>query len=82
MLEAAVETTSVENQIHHRFVIKVPALGNYRYVLFKVHHPVELYPIVENRLPDEGALRRWLRGVFASDVTKRIVANLYAQASG
>ena len=102
MLEAAVETSSVGNEIYHRFVIKVPALGNYRYVLFKVHHPMELYPVVvdkdatrsrlmpfappipieDMRLKDEEALRLWLRGVFASNATKRIIANLYAQASG
>ncbi len=99
ILEAVVETSSVGNEIFHRFVIKVPALGNYRYALFSVHHPVELYPVLVSedatrssgsgiipiegmRLPDEEALRTWLRGVFASEATKRIIASLYAQASG
>jgi hypothetical protein len=31
---------------------------------------------------DEEARRAWLRRVFASEATKRIIANLYAQASG
>jgi hypothetical protein len=58
---------------------------------------VDLYPVLANedetgssgiipiegmRLLDEGVLRTWLRRVFASDATKRIIANLYAQASG
>jgi hypothetical protein len=96
VLEAVVETSSVGDQIRHQFVIKVPALGYYRYVLFVVRHPIDLYPVVIDedaarlpgiipiegmRLQDEDALRAWLRRVFASDATKRIIANLYAQAS-
>ncbi len=103
ILEAAVETWSVGDEFYHRFVIKVPALGDYRYELFQVHHSVPLYPVVvdddpgvrlarnlsalddavgrDRLLRDEDALRSWLRGVFASEATKRIIANLYAQAS-
>lgn len=78
-------------------MIKVPALGNYRYALFSVHHPMDLYPVLVNedatrsspgvvpiegmRLQDEEALRTWLRRAFNSDATKRIIANPYAQAS-
>ncbi|MGA2741241.1 MAG: hypothetical protein ABSG65_27855, partial [Bryobacteraceae bacterium] len=51
ILEAAVETFSANNDIYHRFVIKVPALGNYRYTLFQVHHPVTLYPVVVDQEP-------------------------------
>ncbi|MGC9946686.1 MAG: hypothetical protein ABSF64_10000 [Bryobacteraceae bacterium] len=87
ILEAVVETSSIGPNIRHSFVIKVPALGNYRYALFSVHHPVELYPVViegatPSRLEDEDALREWLRRMFASDATKRIIASLYSQASG
>lgn len=106
ILEAVVETSSVGNEIHHRFVIKVPALGNYRYALFSVHHPVTLYPVFVDEepatprspfMPDfslgerlreatglqgEEEFRSWLRRTFASEATKRIIANLYAQASG
>jgi len=113
ILEGAVETSSVGDQIRHRFVIRVPALGNYRYPLFSVHHAVDLYPVFIDEepatprpalMPDlssvpgftslgdrldrasglksEPALRDWLRQTLASDETKRIIANLYAQASG
>jgi hypothetical protein len=102
ILEAAVETSSVGDEFYHRFVIKAPALGNYRYELFQVHHPATLYPVVINKdatrrpggsslavvpiegsdeLRDEQTLRSWLRSVFASEASKRIIANLYAQAS-
>jgi hypothetical protein len=105
VLEGAIETSSANGDVNHRFVIKVPALGNYRYPLFQVHHPVTLYPVIVDQeptmpinvaqliidptflrakagLPNEEALRDWLRGTFASEATKRIIANLYAQASG
>jgi hypothetical protein len=101
VLEATVETSSVGDQIRHRFVIKVPALGNCRYALFSVHHSIDLYPVFiddgpamprsallsdqldqASGLKTEKALRGWLRRVFASEATKRIIASLYAQASG
>jgi hypothetical protein len=37
---------------------------------------------VKAGLPNEEELRAWLRRTFASEATKRIIANLYAQASG
>jgi hypothetical protein len=51
VLEGVVETSSVGSDIYHRFVIKVPALGNYRYALFSVHHPVTLYPVFIDEEP-------------------------------
>jgi hypothetical protein len=101
IVEAAVETSSVGDQIRHRFVIRVPALGNYRYSLFSVHPPADLCPVFIDEEPamprsaflsdqlakasglnNEHALRVWLRQTLASDATKRIIANLYAEASG
>jgi hypothetical protein len=51
LLEGTIETSSANNDIYHRFVIKVPALGNYRYMLFKVHHPATLYPVFVDQEP-------------------------------
>jgi hypothetical protein len=57
MLGAEVETVAREHILYHVFVIVVPALENYRYSLFKIHHRIiELYPVfVDNGpiLPDE-----------------------------
>jgi hypothetical protein len=101
VLEGAIDTSSANDEVYHQFVIKVPALGNYRYTLFQVHHPVTLYPVIVDQeptkvtsiselmkvrvnadLPNEDALRAWLRRTFASEATKRIIASLYAQATG
>ena len=105
VLEGAIETSSANDDVYHRFMIKVPPPGNYRYTLFQVHHPVTLYPVIVDQeptmpltigdlminpdvmrvkagLPNEKDLRAWLRRTFASEATKRIIANLYAQASG
>ena len=51
VLEGIVETSSVGSDIYHRFVIKVPTLGNYRYALFSVHHPATLYPVFIDEEP-------------------------------
>jgi hypothetical protein len=102
VLEAAVKTWTSAGNVYHEFVIVVPALDGYRYVLFRIHHPITLYPVFVDEqpnlstgawdltsalnkaagIPDEEALRDWLRTTLASDATKHIIANLYAQASG
>ena len=51
VLEGAVETWSAGPDIYHRFDIVVPALGRYRYELFKVHHSPTLYPVVVDEVP-------------------------------
>lgn len=38
------ETTEEEGIFYYVFFITAPALGNYRYRLFDVHHGIELYP--------------------------------------
>ena len=72
-----------------KFVILAPALGNYRYLLLWLAHPMTLYPVVlggsafegnECRADDEAALIRALRTAFASDHTRTVVAGLLAQS--
>jgi hypothetical protein len=66
------------------FSLVAPALGNYEYKLFSLWHAAELYPIrvasSDINLEDESRLRDFLRDVFASQTTVRVVQALVAQA--
>jgi hypothetical protein len=75
----------------HVFSIVAPSLGGYRYELLAVAHKVEPYPLVahfygrpsvkpESReLASETEFVEYLRKVFASDETRRIIGALLAQ---
>lgn len=84
LVEADVKTEVDEEEFVHAFELIVPSLGYYRYRLFIVKHSVTLYPVVPDgtaiRLRDEEAFTNWLRSELSSNNTKRIIANLLAQA--
>jgi hypothetical protein len=75
----------------HVFSIVAPSLGGYRYELLAVGHRVEPYPLVAHfyghpsakpeskELASEAAFIDYLREVFASDETRRIIGALLAQ---
>ena len=72
-------------RFEHIFKILVPTLDFYQYPLFSVSHGVnEFYPLevtaygVPARLMSEDDFVRWLRTVFASSETKRIIGTLLA----
>lgn len=66
------------------FLIVAPALGSYEYKLFSLWHGADLYPIhvasTGAELEDESSLRDFLRNVFASPTTVKVVQALVAQA--
>ncbi len=73
----------------HRFVIRVPALGDYRYELLWVAHDVGLYPCVLSgpafegssvRADDEAQFTELLQVGLSSAQTKRVIAALLAQS--
>jgi hypothetical protein len=45
LLEGEVNTWTQGSDVYHDLNVVVPALGNYKYRLLRVHHPVTLYPI-------------------------------------
>jgi hypothetical protein len=70
------------------FQLVSPALGNYRYELFRAYHSITLYPVTvsaEGKLsttaPSEEAFKGVLRNILSSDETRRIVHSLLAQAA-
>jgi hypothetical protein len=52
LLQAEVETFAKGAFVHHRLVIVVPALENYRYSLLSIHHPATLYPVYVDEEPE------------------------------
>jgi hypothetical protein len=85
LVEAKVQTQPLQGgDFLHYFNLVVPALDNYTYRLFAVQHPMGLYPIVGmgRSLANEEEFKTWLRETLSSPETKRIIANLIAQASG
>ncbi len=95
-VERQVRERQQEPVFYHSFYIKAPALGNYRYKLFYVHHHTVLYPatIVADEKQDsagskglfqcknEEEFKAALTSIFASDETKRIVSALLTQSTG
>lgn len=93
LLGGEVETWTYKDLIYHRFYIVVPALDNYRYSLFRIHHPPTLFPVsideepradITQMLPidlrDEEQLQSWLKACLNSRETRRILESLMAQA--
>jgi hypothetical protein len=85
VIEATVDTTVFLGEFRHSFTLVVPALDDYRYALFSVRHGIDLYPVDVSfptaRLGSEDEFTDWLRQRLSSPETRKIVANLLAQAS-
>jgi hypothetical protein len=84
LIQAKVVTDATLGEIRHRFILVVPALGNYSYQMFRIEHDVNLYPVtIETEPPIMLATERdfmdWLRDTLSSEHTKKILANLLAQ---
>ncbi len=89
LLEGEVSSTSdTSDAVQITLSIKVPALNNYRYNLLAYRQPVAMYPgILFRRFENTGEqvnseqdLIDSLRTVLQSDVVRRIVGSLLAQA--
>jgi|HubBroStandDraft_6_1064221.scaffolds.fasta_scaffold94295_3 hypothetical protein len=74
-------------ELVHRFLLRAPALSNYRYELFTVHQPMGLYPLKimfgDTRYEAASAteLVELLRRIFAADPTRKVVGALVAQSA-
>jgi hypothetical protein len=84
-LLAELRTFPVGQNLRHNFEIVAPALGGYRYLLFSVTHPPELFPMTvdidgeqSSILHDDG-FTQWLRQALSSERTKKILASLFSQ---
>ncbi len=88
LVEAEVQTKPLGAEFSHSFFLVAPPLDNYRYKLFEVHHPIDLYPI---KIVDEnGGVRHeansqdqfigQLKEVLTSEKTKSVIKALIAQS--
>lgn len=75
-----------QNEFAWSFQLNSTALGGYRYELFRVYHPVLLFPLMvvwENnpvaQVQNENAFRGYLKKMLTSEQTKKVVAALLAQ---
>ncbi len=75
------------NSISYSFWLLAPAFGNYRYQLFTIEQPLEMYPlrIVGGPLEDmeiasEEDLLEKLKLIFASEKVQRVIGAMIAQS--
>ena len=71
----------------HTFYLVAPALGNYRYQLFRVEQPLDYYPVLIKGGPSEDVEAKSteqfveaLRQVFAEHKTQKVIQSLIAQS--
>jgi hypothetical protein len=69
----------------HALEIVVPALDRYSYTLLTVRHGIDPYPLIGDfadaslTLNSEDQLLDWLREVFASATTRKLISSFLAQ---
>ncbi len=105
MVEAEVLTTPVKdlmtpspskflkrfpnNGFRHAFYLRAPTLGNFRYLLFEIGQPIEMYPLIINDAPiEEGEIEvsnqeefmEALRKIFANKKTQKVIQAMIAQS--
>ena len=87
VLEGEVRTTPEGDNFYHDFYVVVPTFGGYRYRLLRVFHDIKLYPVNVvsgadrgKELQNEQEFMTWLRNVFASPDTQRLLGALKSQA--
>jgi hypothetical protein len=88
LVEAKVDTDASRSGFTHHLRLVVPALDNYTYELFWISNGIDLYPVTafdagkQLTLRSEDAFLDWLKEKLSSPLTKKITANLLAQATG
>ena len=82
LVEATVETGTQFGRFKHPFLLLVPALGLYKYELFKIEHGVDLYPVSvsgrkeDQQLDNEQEFVDWLKAKLCDPETKKLIGNL------
>jgi hypothetical protein len=89
VVTAEVESDSAGQEFVHELYLVAPVL-HYRYQLLTIRHPLFFYPMGVT-VPDtfdwdtvdsEEAFVVWLKGVLASDKTKKVIQALIDQSQG
>jgi hypothetical protein len=84
--QVSAEPSADGESLDLRLTLVAPALGGYEYVLLRAKQPVDLYPVkmefegsgwIAN---EESGFRGYLRSLFNSVRTRKIISNLIAQS--
>jgi hypothetical protein len=96
ILEAVIETDTLEQFVDHKFIVIAPALNRYRHVLFSASHdPNQVYPVTVQAqcLEGHGQYGQWptaesqddflklISAIFKSGDTKAVIQSLIAQSN-
>jgi hypothetical protein len=91
LLEAEVRSTSGSaGQFNYTFELVAPALDDYRFPLFSIHHDINLYPVVVRaeairaepyKADSPEAFSAILREVLSHETTLRALRSLLAQST-
>lgn len=92
IVKGEVVTNEYAGALRIAFYLVAPVLGGYRYLLFTLYQPMEIYPLRLSTVNDDGSgnnvkienqedLILRLSEVLSSDSTKRIIRALIAQST-
>jgi hypothetical protein len=89
VVTAEVESGTDGDTFVHTLYLAAPSI-NYKYQLLTVRHPLLLYPLLAKepsniswkKLESEDDFLQWLKGVLASENTKKVIRALKAQSQG
>jgi len=86
--KAGVKEENAQNVFAYSFYLIAPALEKYRYLLFWMLHPVEMYPLLirdspegEIKVESESEFLEVLRRIFGSEKTQRVIQAMIAQSN-
>jgi hypothetical protein len=86
--QAGVAAQNAKSIFAYSFYLIAPALEEYRYLLFWVLHPIEMYPLLirdspegEIKVESEDEFLEALRIIFRSEKTQRVIQAMIAQSN-
>jgi hypothetical protein len=87
IVEGVVQSSSSSTEFTHQFYLNAPALGQYRYLLFTLVHPISFYPLrIAGQftgnvvVSSQEEFIEALRGLFSLDQVKSVIQALIAQS--
>ncbi len=86
--KAGVKEENAQNVFAYSFYLIAPALEKYRYLLFWMLHPIEMYPLLirdspegEFKVESENEFLQVLRRIFGSEKTQRVIQAMITQSN-
>ncbi|MBI3650841.1 MAG: hypothetical protein HY231_07300 [Acidobacteria bacterium] len=86
LVEGEISDAGIDNNFNYKFYLIAPALKHYKYHLFSVHYPIDIYPLKISWEGDpiiaksEEEFTKALQQIFSNDKTKKVIRVLLAQS--